>query len=230
MSEELFKEYGPREHEIMLDNQSIIELAYLAKEMVEACLKSRVQMSQERARCYQHCFYNARDMLIEVDPEYLNLHPTLRDFYAENRDLSSYDDYLSWVLPYRVEGLGEGGELTSGADEKFRLHLSNEIEQAKEQLEAIAIQIGGESVDSELPKLQHKFYEVGKVVEGLHSQVSRQNSHQMVEKIVAALKGNDIDEFEFTVKGSSFRWSTQYGLEQVQVDSAEDPFSSTDEE
>ena len=230
MRENIFEEYGPKEHEIKLANQSIIELAYLAKEMIEACLKSRRQMCQEQARCYQHCFYTCRDILESVDSDYLDLHPNLRGFYNETRELSSYDDYLSWVLPYRVEGLGEGGELTSGADEKFRLHLSNEIEQAKEQLEAIAIQIGGESVDSELPKLQHKFYEVGKVVEGLHSQVSRQNSHQMVEKIVAALKGNDIDEFEFTVKGSSFRWSTQYGLEQVQVDSAEDPFSSTDEE
>jgi len=222
MSEELFKEYGPREHEIMLDNQSIIELAYLAKEMVEACLKSRVQMSQERARCYQHCFYNARDMLELVDGEYLDLHPSLRDFYAENRELSSYDDYLSWVLPYRVESLGEGEDASGRTKEKSRLDLSNTVEQAKETLEVIRTQIEGESGEGELFEIQQEAYHLGKIVQGLHSQLSKQNIRKTVEKILAPLKEQDIGEFEFTVKGSSFRWSTEYGLEQVQVCSIED--------
>ena len=222
MSEELFKEYGPREHEIKLANQSIIELAYLAKEMIEACLKSRRQMCQEQARCYQHCFYTCRDILESVDSDYLDLHPNLRGFYNETRELSSYDDYLSWVLPDRVKSLGEGEDASGRTKEKSRLDLSNTVEQAKERLEVIRTQIEGESGEGELFEIQQEVYHLGKIVQGLHSQISKQNNQRSVEKNLAAFKEQDIGEFEFTVKGSSFRWSTEYGLEQVQVCSIED--------
>jgi hypothetical protein len=85
-----------KERTVKLTNQSIIELAYLTMEALEALIESGQQLFFEQANCYLSCFYACQRLLKEVDPEYLDYHPDLKDFFREGRELSNTGDRLSW--------------------------------------------------------------------------------------------------------------------------------------
>ena len=82
-----------------LTDQNKIELAYLTKEMVEMCIENRAKLYFEQANCYLACFYACRRLLQEVDPEYLDHHSEVKDFFREGRELSNDWDRMSWDPP-----------------------------------------------------------------------------------------------------------------------------------
>lgn len=87
-----------KEHRVALSNQTIVEMAYLTKEMIEPLIKSREKLFFEQANCYLACFYKCRKLLKLVDQEYLlnEIHKNMVDFYKDGRELSNDWDRLSW--------------------------------------------------------------------------------------------------------------------------------------
>ena len=68
---------------VKLSNQKIIELAYLIKETLEDMQGQ--PMFFEQANCYSSCFHTIRELLKQVDAEYLSRHYPIRDFYQRER-------------------------------------------------------------------------------------------------------------------------------------------------
>jgi len=83
------------EHDVKLTNQSIVELAYLTKKMIEISYGQKLFSKQ--ADCYKACFYHCRNLLRTVDENYLRKHRELIEFYKAGRELSNDSDRLSWV-------------------------------------------------------------------------------------------------------------------------------------
>jgi len=81
-----------KEKTVVLNNQTIIELAYLTKDMTQAVYGEK--LSFEAANCYTHCFYAVRSLLKLIDPEYLAEHKNLTEFYQEGHDLNNINDHL----------------------------------------------------------------------------------------------------------------------------------------
>jgi hypothetical protein len=85
-----------KECTVKLTNQSIIELAYLTMEALEALIESGQKLFFEQANCYLSCFYTCQRLLKGVDPEYLDYHLDVKDFFREGRELSNDGNRLSW--------------------------------------------------------------------------------------------------------------------------------------
>jgi hypothetical protein len=93
-----------REHDVKLANQSIVELAYLTKDMIELVYAQK--LTSERANCYIACFYLCQSFLEIVDEEYLRKrHTRLKKFYRNDRELFKFDNTLAF------EENGKRGEL-----------------------------------------------------------------------------------------------------------------------
>jgi len=108
--EGLDNELRRRDKAVVLENQSIIELAYLTKETIEAALGHRLCV--EQANCYRACFYHIQEMLKTfVDQEYLAKHKRLVEFYKDDRVLSvDYKDRLHWITKKEILCLDYGDE------------------------------------------------------------------------------------------------------------------------
>jgi len=92
-----------REHDVKLANQSIIELAYLTKDMIESVYGQKI--TWDRANCYIACFYHCQSLLEIVDEEYLTgRRKRLKDFYRNDRELFKFDNTLFF------EEKGKGNE------------------------------------------------------------------------------------------------------------------------
>jgi hypothetical protein len=95
---------------VELNNQAIIQLAYLTMETLEPLIDSGNKLFFEQASCYHSCFYICRSLLKKVDPEYLKGHSMVATFFKEGRELSNDWDCLSWAptedvnKKYFVEG------------------------------------------------------------------------------------------------------------------------------
>jgi hypothetical protein len=83
------------EREVKLSNQQIVEFAYLTKELIEIALGEKLFF--EQANCYFSCYYTIRDLLKQVDDEYLAAHRRLSHFYRGTRELLNDEDRLRWV-------------------------------------------------------------------------------------------------------------------------------------
>jgi hypothetical protein len=88
------KELRTSHKKLKLTNQEIIKFAYITKEIINYAWG--VQLTNAQANCYEECFYTIKDLLEEVDKEYLNRHAELRDFFSKGRRLISEDDRLRW--------------------------------------------------------------------------------------------------------------------------------------
>lgn len=73
-----------REREVKLSNQEIIELAYTTKETIEYAYGKKLCF--EQANGYRGSFYIIRELLKQVDDEYLSLsqHTGLKDFFHKD--------------------------------------------------------------------------------------------------------------------------------------------------
>ena len=81
-----------KEKEATLCNQNIIEVGYMAADLIGPLADTRQKLFFEQANCYSSVFYLVKDLLKEVDPEYLEMHQRMRDFY--DQDLSNNWDRL----------------------------------------------------------------------------------------------------------------------------------------
>jgi hypothetical protein len=88
-----------REHEVKLNNQQIIEFAYLTKKVIEVCIEGHSKLFVEQANCYVHCFYTVRKMLEAVELEYGERHGNLMNFFRKGRELSTDYDTLHFISP-----------------------------------------------------------------------------------------------------------------------------------
>lgn len=80
------------EKTVSINNQSIIEFAYLTKDIIEICYGQKLYF--EEANCYLNCFYKMRSFLKLVDAEYLAQHKKITEFFREGRELSNDWDRL----------------------------------------------------------------------------------------------------------------------------------------
>ena len=82
-----------KEKEVKLNNQHIIEIGYIAMDLISIHAATREKLYFEEANCYSSVFYLLKECLLKmVDPEYLESHQKIRDFY--NQDLSNDWDRL----------------------------------------------------------------------------------------------------------------------------------------
>lgn len=81
-----------KEKQVTLSNQGILELAYMARHFIALLSEQKVKLRWEEANCYSSVFNLMKNLLKEVDPEYLETHGDVRDFY--NLKLSRTGDVL----------------------------------------------------------------------------------------------------------------------------------------
>lgn len=86
-------DYLEWEHDVILSNQAIIEMAYLTKDMIDLTLGRKLCL--EEANCYVGCFVTCRKLLKLVDASY----STLKEFYRDGRDLVNEGNRLTWADP-----------------------------------------------------------------------------------------------------------------------------------
>jgi hypothetical protein len=79
---------------VKLTNQQIIELAYLAKDLIEACGHSK--LSFDEANCYRSVYHTVRKLLKSADSKYVKAHGGIKEFYRKDRELSNDWDRLRW--------------------------------------------------------------------------------------------------------------------------------------
>jgi len=93
-----FDELRFQKHTFDLTNQTVIELAYLAKDIIELCIEGNYKLLFDQANCYLACYLICRSLLELVDKEYLACHEGLYDFYyrKDNKRLSNNWDRLHW--------------------------------------------------------------------------------------------------------------------------------------
>ena len=87
-----------QKHEFILNNQQIIEFAYLTKKVIEVCIEGHSKLFIEQA-CYVHCFNTVRKMLEAVELEYAEKHGNLMSFFRKGRELSTDYDTLHFISP-----------------------------------------------------------------------------------------------------------------------------------
>ncbi|MBL7202825.1 MAG: hypothetical protein ISS63_00655 [Desulfobacteraceae bacterium] len=85
------------EKEITLSNQQIIELGYFVKDLFGPVVDEKAMLIIDQINCYTNVFYLVKDLLKQVDPEYLEMHQRVRDFY--DRELSDDWDNIAFSFP-----------------------------------------------------------------------------------------------------------------------------------
>ena len=96
-----------KEKEVRLCNQHIIELGYMAADLIQPLADTRQKLFFEDANCYSNVFYLVKDLLKQVDPEYLEMHQSVRDFY--DQDLSNDWDRLDLSSGSKLDITGPVG-------------------------------------------------------------------------------------------------------------------------
>lgn len=93
-----FDELRTKTHTFELTNQTVIELAYLTKDIIEPCIEGNYKLLFDQANCYLACYFICKSLLELVDKEYLTCHKSLYDFYYrnDNKKLSNDWDRLHW--------------------------------------------------------------------------------------------------------------------------------------
>jgi len=85
-----------KEISLKMAQQTVIELAYTARTIIEPLAESHEKLSFSEANCYLSVFYAIRQFLKSVDSEYLNRHQRIAEFFLKNRELSNDWDRLRW--------------------------------------------------------------------------------------------------------------------------------------
>ena len=86
-----------KEISLTVPQQTIIELGYAVRMIVGPLAKSHQKLSFDEANCLRSVFCQVREMLKKVDPEYLDRHSDVVNFYKQERELSNNWDRLAWV-------------------------------------------------------------------------------------------------------------------------------------
>jgi hypothetical protein len=86
---------------VNLTKQEIIKFAYMTKEIIEYAWGSR--LSNAQANCYIECFYTIKELLEDLEKEYLIKHTGLSDFFLKGKRLTSENDHLIWEKEWKAE-------------------------------------------------------------------------------------------------------------------------------
>jgi hypothetical protein len=105
--DELCDEHRSKEVILIVSQQAVIEFAYTIGRVVERFAASHDKLFVEEANCFRSVFYWMRDILKKVDPEYLKLHPRIKNFYLKKRELSNNNDRLWWEKAAKEEPAGD---------------------------------------------------------------------------------------------------------------------------
>lgn len=95
--EEEAEEMRSKQHDVKLNNETIIILGYLCKEMLEMVTECKAWLFFEQANCYSSCFSILRRLLKVVDKDYLSIHSRLAEFFNEGQELERNGDRLCFV-------------------------------------------------------------------------------------------------------------------------------------
>lgn len=94
--------------------------------------------------------------------------------------------------------------------EQFKLMVRNKLQESKNRIEKIRIEIDGEPIDGELRNLQYEIYEITSELEALQRDIWSQDylnrAFKEAEKIAEALQGKDLQPFGLEVLGHRFQW------------------------
>jgi len=86
---------------VNLTKQEIVKFAYITKEIIGYAWGSK--LSNAQTNCYIECFYTIRELLEDMDKEYLVKHRDLSDFFLTGKRLTSENDQLQWEKEWKVE-------------------------------------------------------------------------------------------------------------------------------
>jgi len=85
--------------QINLTNQEIVKFAYITKEIIDYVWGAKLTNAQ--ANCYEECFYTVKDLLEDVDKEYLKKHKELCKFFLTGKRLNNKDHMLQWEKKWK---------------------------------------------------------------------------------------------------------------------------------
>ena len=86
---------------VNLTNQEIVKFAYITKEIIGYAWG--MKLSNAQANCYIECFYTIKDLLEDMNKEYLKKHSDLADFFLKGKRLTSENDQLQWEKEWKIE-------------------------------------------------------------------------------------------------------------------------------
>ena len=86
--------------QVTLSNQDIIEIGYMAADIIKGLAKDTVKLTCEQANCYRSVFYLVKDLLKSIDSQYLRNHERIGDFY--DQVLSREGDCLELSKHYDI--------------------------------------------------------------------------------------------------------------------------------
>lgn len=79
---------------VNLTMQEIIKFAYITKEIIEHTWGAKLTSAQ--LNCYIECFYTIKDLLEDLDSNYLKKHSRLADYFLKGKRLIDENDRLKW--------------------------------------------------------------------------------------------------------------------------------------
>ena len=86
---------------VSLTSQEVVKFAYITKEIIEYLWGKKLSSAQ--ANCYIECFYTIKDLLEEVDKEYLKKHSRVANYFLKGKRLTSENDKLQWEKKWKIE-------------------------------------------------------------------------------------------------------------------------------
>ncbi len=93
--------YGGYVMKVNLTKQEIIKFAYITEEIIGYAWGTK--LSNAQANCYIECFYTIKELLEDLDKEYLIKHTGLSDFFLTGKRLTSENDQLTWEKEWKAE-------------------------------------------------------------------------------------------------------------------------------
>jgi hypothetical protein len=88
-----------RKHRITLNNQSMVEMAYLTRDLLNYVIGKKLTYVDD-ARCYTSCFGICAKLLKVIkSKKYRKRHEKLIEFYEDERLLVNEGEVLTWVNP-----------------------------------------------------------------------------------------------------------------------------------
>lgn len=86
---------------VNLTKQEVIKFAYVTKEIIGYAWGAK--LSNAQVNCYIECFYTIKDLLEDVDKEYLQKHSEVSDFFLKGHRLINENDRLQWEKEWKTE-------------------------------------------------------------------------------------------------------------------------------
>lgn len=87
--------------QVNLTNQEVVKFAYITKEVIGYAWGT--ELSNAQANCYEECFYTIKDLLEDVDKDYLKMHREICDFFLTGKRLTNDNNILKWEKEWETD-------------------------------------------------------------------------------------------------------------------------------